>query len=60
MRVFSSERTALFRSARFAFWMLRFFWLLMFATEIPSSEPDEATSEPFGSQAGTGEQGSRW
>jgi hypothetical protein len=39
--------------------MLRFFWLLMFATEIPSSEPGKATSEAFGSQAGTGEQESR-
>ena len=44
-RVFSSDRTALLRSARFTFWRLRFFWLLMFATEIPSIEPVEATSD---------------
>ena len=49
MRVFSSERTALLRSARFAFWRLRFIWLLMFATEIPLDvEPGKATSEAVG------------
>ena len=31
-RVFSSDLTALLRSARLAFVLMRFFWLLMFAT----------------------------
>ena len=35
MRVFNSLLTALFRSARLALVMMRFFWLLMFATDNP-------------------------
>jgi hypothetical protein len=35
MRVFSSLLTALLRWARLALVMMRFFWLLMFATDNP-------------------------
>ena len=35
VRVFSSERTALLRTRRFSFCLLRLIWLLMFATGCP-------------------------
>ena len=34
VRVFNSERTALFATRAFSFVRLRFFWLLMFATRF--------------------------